>query len=350
MSKVLIHIVTWNSAETISSCIERARAQSGFSLGENLFIRVTDNASSDHSAQIAAAMAQPGITLNHNQTNIGFCGAHNQGVEEFLRGDYHSLLILNPDVGLQPGTLRAMTRRLDDKRKIGLVTAKLLRALSSLEAIHPPVLDAAGMVLTRSLRHFDRGAGEWDKQQFEHGEFMFGGTGACLLISRACVSDMCLPSTIPMESVIEIYPQLMEGLSTRPQLFDEAFFAYREDADLSWRARRLGWKCWYEPHAVAHHVRFVTPERRKSLPEAINSYSVRNRFLLQANNWSWRDGIFSFLLGIVVRNVLVVAGVVFQERASLKGLREAWTLMPRARQIRQWLRSRRASIRVSSPK
>jgi GT2 family glycosyltransferase len=153
-----------------------------------------------------------------------------------------------------------------------------------------------------------------------------------------------------MESVIEIYPQLMEGLSTRPQLFDEAFFAYREDADLSWRARRLGWKCWYEPHAVAHHVRFVTPERRKSLPEAINSYSVRNRFLLQANNWSWRDGIFSFLLGIVVRNALVVAGVVFQERASLKGLREAWTLMPRALLIRKWLRSHAPSIPLPSRK
>jgi GT2 family glycosyltransferase len=350
MSKVLVHIVTWNSAETITSCIERARAQSGFTLGENLRIRVTDNASSDNSARIVEAMIQPGITLVSNSSNMGFCGAHNQGVEEFLRGDYQSLLILNPDVGLQPGTLRAMTRRLDDKRKVGIVTPKLLRALSSLEAIHPPALDAAGMILTRSLRHFDRGAGEWDRGQFERGEFMFGGTGACLLVSRACVTDMCLPSTIPMEPVQEIYPQLAEGLAKRPQLFDEAFFAYREDADLSWRARRLGWKCWYEPSAVANHVRFVTPERRKALPEVINSYSVRNRFLLQINNWSWRDGILSFFLGIIVRNAIVIAGVVFQERASLKGLREAWMLMPRARQIRQWVRSRRVSIRVSSPK
>ncbi len=342
MSKVLVHIVTWNSAETIELCIERARSQTGFTLGENLHIRVTDNASSDTSADVVEAMVRPGITLVRNAANMGFCGAHNQGVEEFLRGDYHSFLILNPDVGLQPATLRAMARRLDDKNKVGLVTPKLLRALSSLEAIHPPVLDAAGMILTGSLRHFDRGAGEWDQGQCERGEFMFGGTGACLLVSRACVTDMCLPPFIAAEPVCEIYPQLKEGLSKRPQLFDEAFFAYREDADLSWRARRLGWKCWYEPSAVAHHVRFVTPERRKSLPEAINSYSVRNRFLLQVNNWNWRDGILSFPLGIILRNVLVVCGVVFQERASLNGLREAWKLMPRARQIRQWLRGRRS--------
>ncbi len=350
MSKVLVHIVTWNSAETITPCVERACAQSGFTLGENLHIRVTDNASSDNSAKIVEAMAQPGITFVRNAANMGFCGAHNQGVEEFLRGDYNSLLILNPDVGLQPGTLRSMTRRLDEKRAVGLVTPKLLRALSSLEAIHPPVLDAAGMILTRSLRHFDRGAGEWDKGQFERGEFIFGGTGACLLVSRACVTAMCLPSAIPMEAVQGIYPQLTEGLSQRPQLFDEAFFAYREDADLSWRARRLGWKCWYEPNAIANHVRFVTPERRKALPEAINSYSVRNRFLLQINNWSWRDGILSFFLGIIGRNALVIAGVVFQERSSLNGLREAWTLTPRARQIRQWLRAKRPSIPLPSIK
>jgi GT2 family glycosyltransferase len=349
MSKVLVHIVTWNSAETIGLCIERARSQSGFTLGENLHIRVTDNASSDDSADVAAAMVQSGITLVRNSANMGFCGAHNQGVEEFLRGDYQSFLILNPDVGLQSATLRAMTRRLDDKKKVGLVTPKLLRALSSLEAIHPPVLDAAGMILTRSLRHFDRGAGEWDQGQFERGEFMFGGTGACLLVSRACVTDMRLPASIPAEPVCEIYPQLKEGLNERPQLFDEAFFAYREDADLSWRARRLGWRCWYEPAAVAHHVRFVTPERRKSLPEAINSYSVRNRFLLQINNWSWRDGILSFFVGIVVRNALVMCGVVFQERSSLQGLREAWRLTPRARLIRQWLRGRRSKP-LPSPK
>lgn len=350
MSKVLVHIVTWNSAETIGLCIERACVQSGFTVGENLHIRVTDNASTDTSTAIVEAMLRPGITLVKNPANMGFSGGHNQGVQEFLAGDYHSMLILNPDVGLQTATLRAMSRRLDERRKVGLVTPKLLRALSSLEAIHPPVLDAAGMILTQSLRHFDRGAGEWDTGQFETGEHVFGGTGACLLISRPCAADMCLPAHLAVEPVYDIYPQLVDGGTKRPQLFDEAFFAYREDADLSWRARRLGWRCWYEPSAVAHHVRFVTPERRKSLPEAINSYSVRNRFLMQVNNWSWRDGIFSFFLGIVFRNLLVIAGVIFQERASLAGLAQAWKLTPRALEIRKWSRERRASIPLPSQK
>lgn len=336
--KVLIHIVTWNSAESIVPCITRAANQEGFTLGEDLHIRITDNASTDSTRDQLATLTKPGIEIVHNGANLGFCAGHNQGVGAFLQGDFDALLILNPDVGLEPKTLREMVGHLDDSTRLGIVTPKLLRALPSLEAIHPHVLDAAGMVLTNSCRHFDRGAGSWDQGQYDRPGFVFGATGACVLISRSCVKALCLPSSISDEPVFEIYPQLRQGSSERPKLFDEAFFAYREDADLSWRAGRLGWKCWYEPTAVAHHVRVVTPERRGSLPPTLNAWSVRNRFLLQANNWSWSQGVLFFLLGIVIRNIVVVAGVFMSERSSLSALYEAWRLMPRAHGIRQWIR------------
>lgn len=36
--------------------------------------------------------------------------------------------------------------------------------------------------------------------------------------------------------------------------FDERFFMYYEDADLSWRIRKAGWKLLYEPHSVVRHI------------------------------------------------------------------------------------------------
>lgn len=339
--KVLIHIVTWNSAETIQKCIEKAVAQEGFILGESLFIRIADNASSDSTVTLVKEVLRPGISLVQNRENLGFCGAHNQGIAELLSEDYDAILILNPDVGLEPKTLFAMVSRIHDQARVGLITPKLLRALPSLEAIHPAVLDAAGMILARSCRHFDRGAGDWDWGQFDQGEFVFGGTGACLLVSKACARDICLPDTIPGEVVFSIYPQLREGSKDRPQFFDEAFFAYREDADVSWRARLLRWKCWYEPTARANHVRAVTPERRSSVSPSLNAYSVRNRFLLQLNNWHWFQGILSFLYGIVFRNLIVIGGVLTLELSSLPGLREAARLTPRALVIRQWISKQR---------
>ena len=338
-ASVLVHMVTWNSAESIVACLDRLYNQEGFTLGDNLFIRVTDNASSDETVALVEGVCRRGVSLHKHQNNLGFCAAHNQGVQEFLRAEHTALLILNPDVGLESAAVRTMVERLSAHERIGLITPKLYRALPSLEAIYPNVLDAAGMILTRSCRHFDRGAGDWDRHQFEHGEFVFGGTGACLMISRECALDLCIPTSVSNEEVFAIYPQLRGGSHDRPQLFDEAFFAYREDADLCWRAKRRRWKCWYEPTAQGNHVRVVTPERRASLPALLNRYSVRNRFLLQMNNWRLRDGLVFFVWGIIIRNLIVIFGVLVWEKTSIEGLREAWNLSKRAFAIRRWLAS-----------
>ena len=41
--------------------------------------------------------------------------------------------------------------------------------------------------------------------------------------------------------------KFIEAVSVEGQFFDEEFFAFREDADLAWRAQVMGWKCLYVP-------------------------------------------------------------------------------------------------------
>ena len=332
--RVLIHIVTWNSEDTIARCIEHASAQQGFTLGENLCIRVTDNASSDETVRRVEALgSRNGLEVHRNDHNLGFCGAHNQGAARCTSGGFDAMLILNPDVGLSPTCVSEMCGALSDAERCGIVTPKLMRAGEDLSALASKTIDAAGMVLTSSLRHFDRGSGEVDTGAYERSEEVFGATGACLLISRGCIQDLALSADVSDEAVWSIYPELREGAGDRVRLFDEAFFAYREDADLSWRSGRRGWKCVYVPAAVATHVRVVTPERRAQLPILLNRLSVRNRFLLQFNNWDLSCGFASLCFGIVLRNVLVVAGVLLNERSSIPGLVEAVKLAGRARTI-----------------
>ena len=344
LPSVFVHIVTWNSEEIIAECISRVIKQEQYTLGSNLFIHITDNASTDATVGAVTECLQEGITLGCNPANIGFSGGHNQGAYNFVNSKCDALLVLNPDVGLSPNFLISSIHRLSTQRRIGMVTPKLLRALPSLEPIYPHVLDACGMELTAACRHFDRGSGAWDNGQFSSGESVFGATGACLLISRECVESVSLPDNLPNEHLYDVYPELDHEHGKRTQLFDEAFFAYREDADLSWRVRSLGWLCWYEPEAVANHVRVVLPERRKSLPAELNMLGVRNRFLLQVNNWRFRDGLWMLLWGIIVRNIIVIAGVLLQERSSLKGLIEAKKLSSRSRYIRRWINERRVAL------
>jgi GT2 family glycosyltransferase len=308
--------------------------QDGFTLGEDLFIRITDNASTDSTVSIAQSLCnRDGVSLFINKDNLGFSAAHNQGAALCVESEFDAMLVLNPDVGLSPQCLYTMARELAPHDRIGMVSPKLLRARSDLGPIIPPVLDAAGMILTPALRHFDRGSGEVDRGQFETPEVVFGGTGACLLIATECIKSVSIPKRISDAAVWEIYPQLGIDSQARLQLFDEAFFAYREDADLAWRSLRLGWRCVYEPHAHAFHVRVVTPERRSILPAHLNRLGVRNRFLLQLNNWDLSHGGMSLISGVLWRNVLVVVAVLVRERESLPALFDVVRLWTRARAI-----------------
>ncbi len=87
------------------------------------------------------------------------------------------------------------------------------------------IIDSTGIYFLPNLRHLDRGAGELDHGQFERMEYVFGATGAAALYRRSMVDDV----------------------SVNGEFFDEQFFAYREDADLAWRAQLMGWRCVYTP-------------------------------------------------------------------------------------------------------
>jgi hypothetical protein len=58
---------------------------------------------------------------------------------------------------------------------------------------------------------------------------------------------------------------------------------------------------------------------------------------MQINNWRLRDGIILFLWGIIMRNCVVIIGVLIWEQTSIEGLREALRLSKRARAIRKWV-------------
>ena len=113
--------------------------------------------------------------------------------------------------------------------------------------------------------------------------------------------------------------RMLKDVALDGECFDEDFFAYREDADLAWRAQLFGWKVLYTPRAIATHERKVLPERRGSLPKAINMHSVKNRFMLRLKNQTPLEFLVLFLPS-VFRDLQVVVYVVLFERSSLPGL------------------------------
>lgn len=339
---IFAHIVTYNSAEHIEKCLSALLACEGFALGTTLQVALTDNGSRDGCVDIVRRKFVDKIKITENKNNFGFCAAHNQGVRQFLDSEYQYFLILNPDLRLEKNTLRRLLAALQEDNECGSATPRILRADENLDAVLPHRLDGAGMELTLALRHFDRASEQADTGQFLQNEHVFGGSGACLLLKRALVEDLLLEGPYDQD-LWSIYPQLRDNAERRAALLDEAFFAYREDADLAWRAQNLGWKCLFVAGAGAYHVRKVLPERRSSLSKEINRWSVRNRFLLQLNNYSAVAMPAAFLPGILWRNLLVLIAVLTVELSSAGALAEVLKLLRRALARRKIIKARAAA-------
>lgn len=327
---VFAHVVTYNNGATIVPCLESILNQRGFTLWSNLFVCVTDNNSSDNTAQLVSGHFADRVRLKKNSLNMGFTGAHNSGISIALSCSAEYVLLLNPDARLEADALGHLLAALENDPRAGTACPKLLRADHLLNPAVPPVLDSAGMFITPAIRHFDRGSQKQDTGQYDKDEYVFGASGAAILMRRAFILDAARRTPGPDEQI---------------RLFDDSFFAYREDADLAWRAQWLGWKCRYVPRAIGYHQRQVLPENRKALAAELNAYSVRNRFLLQFNNFSLPANLHC-LPWQLLRNLLVIAGVCTVERSSYPALRAAFALAPQALRQRRTL-LRRARVAAS---
>jgi GT2 family glycosyltransferase len=283
---VTVAIVTFNSASYIERCLDEVLRQDYHPVR----VIVVDNASEDDTVSLLHRYRHC-VRLIRNETNVGFAAGQNQAIRA---SDSDWVLTLNPDVRLNGDFVAKLVEGGESDPGIGTVCGKLLAMGPDFEVPAQPRFDSTGMYMTPNFRHLDRGSREPDDGRYDKPEWVFGATAAAALYRRRMIDD----------------------ISVNGEFFDEDFFAYREDADVAWRAQLLGWKCLYWPAAAAYHVRTVLPSNRRSLPAAVNMHSVKNRFLLRIKNTTgplYRRHLTS----ITTRDLAVVAGCLLREWTSL---------------------------------
>jgi GT2 family glycosyltransferase len=114
------------------------------------------------------------------------------------------------------------------------------------------------------------------------------------------------------------------------QVFDEDLVTWGSDADLAWRARALGWRCAYEPAAVAYHVRRYSPTTRREMPKWDRMMQFRNRYLMMVKN-DPLGALARDLPRIAAYEVAALGYALLVERHLLRGYVEAVRLAPRMR-------------------
>ncbi|MGH9362526.1 MAG: glycosyltransferase, partial [Thermoanaerobaculia bacterium] len=289
-------IVTHDSVADLPDCLAAVGALDH----RPLELVIVDCASRDGSLERARAAAPAGIPLTAVglPENRGFAGGMN---EALARTTAPFVLTLNPDARPHRSFVSRLLARLEaplpDGARAGAVAGRLLRPAGG----GPARLDACGMRLSPTWRHFDRGSGEVDRGQYAAPERVFGATGAASLFRREALLDAAVGG----------------------EVFDPRFHSFREDAELAFRLRERGWEVLYEPAATAEHRRRVLPERRAALPPAVNLHSLKNRYLLRLYHQTAANFLWT-LPFTLARDLLALAYVLLRERSSLPAYGWLW--------------------------
>ncbi len=273
--RVTVSLVTYQGARWVAGCLTSLREQSL----QDFELLAFDNASTDETPGILheAAVSDGQMIFDRSETNVGYAAGHNRNIER-ARGEF--VLLLNQDVELDSRFLEETVRAFRDAPEVGAVQARIRRLGS--DGRRTDVLDTAGLVMQRDRRFVSRGQGELDGSGYEREQEIFGADGPAPVYRRRALDDARVP---------------------RPhgnwEVLDEDFFMYKEDVDLAWRLRRLGWKTRYAPAAVAWHARGAGGPRAVTMIEIartnwairrwIKALSWRNQRLTQLKNDSFAD-------------------------------------------------------------
>ena len=281
---------------------------------QNAHVVVIDNASRDGTAAVAR---EHGAELLRIEPRASYAAAMNAAIAR-TAGD--AVLLLNADCVLEPGFVAAARARLDEPH-VGSVAPKLVRAAGVEPGRQLGQLDAAGMVVDRRRKNGLVGHGEPVAHHGFPGD-AFGADGAAALYRR----------------------ETLDACALGDEVLDEDMALWASDADLAWRARLLGWRCAYEPRAVARHVRTYSPSTRDALPEAQRRLQFRNRYLMWLKNETG-PGLLRDLPWIATYEWLALGHALLRERHLLLGYASVVLRLPGALRRRRMVQSRRTIVR-----
>jgi len=257
-------IVNYNNRLYLERCINSILNQT-YGKVEIIFI---DNVSTDGSYEFVKEKFQKyNINLIKNNKNVGYAGGANQGIK-LANGEY--VLILNPDIVLEPNFIEICIETLNIDSRVASVSGKLLK-YDFVRDQKLNIIDSTGIVVEHDRMAVDRGQNIEDCGQYNNIEHIFGVCGAAAFYKK----------------------EALEHVKVCDEYFDEDFFAYKEDVDLSWRLNLYGYKCYYNPNAVAYHGRGLGGSRggiknfinnRKNQSEFLRGISFRNHYLMLLKN------------------------------------------------------------------
>lgn len=223
---VAVVVVTYNSADDVDDLIESLRIEAA---DLRLRVVVADNASSDGTLETVRRHAD--VVAVATGGNLGYAGGINVAMENV--GEADAILILNPDLRVEPGAIRSLRDAARTCPDAGIVVPRIVddegRVRTSIFREPTLVRALADAVLGPVWPGRPSALSEWERRPdaYTARHEVDWATGAALLI----------PS----------------GVARLVGEWDERFFLYSEETDYCRRVRGLGFRVVFEPSATVSH-------------------------------------------------------------------------------------------------
>lgn len=224
MTDVSIGIVTHNSGRWILNLLSGIFK---YTEGVTFEVHVVDNFSKDDTARIVKENF-PQVHLLAEQENLGFGRGHDRLLS--VRSRYH--LICNPDIELRSNVIKELTDFMDAHPECAMVTPKVLDGRGREQFLPKRRPTAKYMLLGRLARYVPA------FQKYRDAYTM---------------KDRVFDGPAPIEFCTGCFMFLRTEVWKKVGGFDERFFMYLEDADLSDRVRPFGEIVFYPFASVVHN-------------------------------------------------------------------------------------------------
>ncbi|MCE7936370.1 glycosyltransferase family 2 protein [Candidatus Saccharibacteria bacterium CPR2] len=214
-----IVIPNWNGESLIAACLDSLIHQT-----VKASIVVVDNGSNDKSVEIIKKHPVKPELIQHG-VNKGFSGGVNSGIKHAMKKGADFVLLFNNDA-IAPTNMVELLQKALDEPLVGMATAKFVSRDGR-------YLDSTGDFYSTWGLSFPRGRGESDLNKYDDKRDVFGVSGGASIYKVVMLKQI--------------------------GLFDEDFFAYYEDVDVSFRGQLAGWKARFVPEVVVkHHISATT--------------------------------------------------------------------------------------------
>jgi GT2 family glycosyltransferase len=292
MNRVAVVILNWNGIDDTMLCFDSLLKQTV----PHFKIVIVDNGSVDDSTRVLHELQKDHpdkLTVLYNSHNKGFTGGVNTGISWAVEHDFDGVALINNDAVTDKKWLESLIREAKDEH-IGIVTGLLLSADGK-------TIDSTGEQYSNWGLPFPRKRG-LPVDTADKAGYTFGATGGSTLYKVALFKDI--------------------------GLFDEDFFAYYEDTDISFRAQLTGWKVTYTPKAIAYHKQGASSNK---IPGFTVYQTFKNLPLLFLKDIP-RSLFFSIGIRFYFAYILMAGNAIKNGTGSyaLKGVGKSIILTPRA--------------------